>query len=348
MNSQNKKIKAGILGATGAVGQKLITLLINHPLFEISALAASEKSAGKKYSDACKWLEPIELPDSIADMQVQLCKPVLDCKIVFSGLDSSVAGTVESEMASAGYAVISNSKNHRMDVSVPLVIPEINSSHFDMIRSQSFPNGGFIVTNPNCAVVVLAIALFPVYHTFGLKNILVTTMQAISGAGYPGVPSLDILGNVIPHISDEEPKIETELQKIFGSFSTGTFSPAKFNISAMVNRVPVRDGHTVAVSFETETKADKDSIIKAIKDFNLEAKAQSGFDVLKYFDSPFRPQPLLDVNANSGMTVSAGNLRQCNVLDWKLTALGHNTIRGAAGAAIINAEYLLRKGYICS
>ncbi len=347
MNSPQNKIKAGILGATGAVGQKLISLLISHPLFEITALAASEKSAGKKYSDACKWLEPLELPQSISDMQVQLCKPGLDCKIVFSGLDSSVAGDVETEMASAGYAVISNSKNHRMDVSVPLVIPEINSGHFELIRSQSFPNGGFIVTNPNCAVVVLALALFPVYRTFGLKNIFVTTMQAISGAGYPGVPSLDILGNVIPHISDEEPKIESELHKIFGSLN-GSIAPADFNISAMVNRVPVKDGHTVAVSFETQKKTDKDSIIKAINDFNIEAKAQSGFDVIKYFDSPFRPQPLLDANANSGMTVSIGNLRQCNVLDWKLTALGHNTIRGAAGAAIINAEYLLRKGFICS
>lgn len=347
MNSPKNKIKAGILGATGAVGQKLISLLISHPLFEITALAASEKSAGKKYSDACKWLEPLELPQSISDMQVQLCKPGLDCKIVFSGLDSSVAGDVETEMASAGYAVISNSKNHRMDVSVPLVIPEINSVHFELIRSQSIPNGGFIVTNPNCAVVVLALALFPVYRTFGLKNVFVTTMQAISGAGYPGVPSLDILGNVIPHISDEEPKIESELHKIFGSLN-GSIAPADFNISAMVNRVPVKDGHTVAVSFETQKKADKDSIIKAINDFNIEAKAQSGFDVIKYFDSPFRPQPLLDANANSGMTVSIGNLRQCNVLDWKLTALGHNTIRGAAGAAIINAEYLLRKGFICS
>lgn len=341
------KIKVGVLGCTGAVGQKLISLLENHPLFELTEIAASEKSAGKIYKDTVNWLEPKDIPSDIANMTIKNCLPDLDCKILFSGLDSKVAGEIESKMADSGYIVISNSKNHRMSEDVPLVIPEINSDHFKLADSQKQNNQkGFIITNPNCSTIVLCLSLFPVYKNFGLKKVIVSTMQAISGAGYPGVPSLDILGNVVPHIPDEEAKMETETLKIFGKYENGKISFADFKVSAMCNRVPVKDGHTISVSFETEKKASGEEILKCIENFNKEIKKDSDTDVLRYFDNPFRPQPMLDSGKGGGMTVSIGNLRECKVLDWKFTALGHNTIRGAAGAAIINAEYLVKKGLI--
>ncbi|MFA5405278.1 MAG: aspartate-semialdehyde dehydrogenase, partial [Ignavibacteria bacterium] len=271
-----------------------------------------------------------------------------NAKILFSGLDSSVAGKIETEFAKAGYIVVSNSKNHRMEKDVPLIIPEINSEHFKLIDIQrkKWKSGGFIITNPNCSTIVLAIALFPIYKTFGLTKVIVTTMQAISGAGYPGVPSLDILGNVVPHIKDEEEKIQTEVLKILGKLENDRINYADFRVSASCNRVPVRDGHTISVSFETKTKAKKEEIIKAfgkIRNYNFEFSPNK---VIEYTDNPFRPQPLLDANHDKGMRITTGNLRKCNVLDWKFTALGHNTIRGAAGAAILNAEWLIHNGYI--
>ncbi|MBF0312442.1 MAG: aspartate-semialdehyde dehydrogenase [Oligoflexia bacterium] len=343
-----QKIKVGVLGCTGAVGQKLISLLEDHPLFEITAIAASENSAGKIYKDVVNWLEAKDIPASVAGMTIQKCLPGLDCKIVFSGLDSKVAGEIEQNMALHGYVVISNSKNHRMVDEVPLVIPEVNAEHLQLIQKQSgqfkCKEGGMIITNPNCSTVVLCVSLFPIYKCFGLSKVVVTTMQAISGAGYPGVPSLDILGNVIPYISEEEGKIETETLKILGKYDSGAIKFASIKISAMCNRVAVKDGHTMSISFETERKASKEEILKCIEEYNREVKVD--FDVLRYFDNPARPQPLLDAAKGKGMTVSVGNLRECSVLDWKMTALGHNTIRGAAGAAIINAEYLLRKGLV--
>ncbi|MCI0473311.1 MAG: aspartate-semialdehyde dehydrogenase [Ignavibacteria bacterium] len=341
------KIKAGILGCTGAVGQKLISLLETHPLFEVTEIAASENSAGKIYKDTVNWLEPKDIPANIAGMTIKSCKPGLNCKVVFSGLDSKVAGEIEHEMAENGYAVISNSRNHRMMDDVPLVIPEVNSEHLHLIDAQKAKyKNGFIVTNPNCSTVVLCMSLYPVYRKFGLKRVVVTTMQAISGAGYPGVPSLDIMGNVVPHIPGEEEKMETETLKIFGKFENGKIDFASFGISAMCNRVPVKDGHTMSVSFETEKKASKEEILECFEEYNNEHKNAAEADVLRYFGNPFRPQPLLDAGKGNGMTVSVGNLRECKVLGWKFTALGHNTIRGAAGAAIINAEYLAKKGLI--
>lgn len=342
------KIKAGILGCTGAVGQKLITLLSNHPEFEISDIAASESSSGKLYENAVRWNESTPIPDKIKKMTVKKCKPGMNAKILFSGLDSTVAGKIEADFAKAGYIVVSNSKNHRMEKDVPLIIPEINFEHFKLIDLQKkrWNSGGFIVTNPNCSTIVLAVSLYPVYKYFGLNKVIVTSMQAISGAGYPGVPSLDILGNIIPHIKDEEEKIQTETLKIFGKFDKGEISFAEFNISASCNRVPVRNGHTLSVSFETKTKAKSEDIIKSfgkIKNLGFNFSPEK---VIEYFDDPFRPQPLLDANSDKGMKVSIGNLRECNVLDWKFTALGHNTIRGAAGAAILNAEWLVHNGYI--
>jgi aspartate-semialdehyde dehydrogenase len=342
------KIKAGILGCTGTVGQKLIALLSNHQDFEITEIAASEQSAGKEYIDVVNWKEQTQIPKSVKNMVIKKCKPELDANILFSGLDSSVAEKIEEDFAKAGYVIVSNSKNHRMEEDVPLIIPEINSEHCKLIDSQKkrWNSGGFIVTNPNCSTVALAISLYPIYKNFGLSKVMVTTMQAISGAGYPGVPSLDILGNVVPHITDEEEKIQIEMLKIFGQLDGNKISFADFKVSASCNRVPVRDGHTLSVSFETAKKISKEDIIKSfdiIKNFGYEFSPEK---VIEYTNDPFRPQPLLDANLDKGMRVTIGNLRKCNVLDWKFTALGHNTIRGAAGAAILNAEWLLHNGYI--
>ena len=342
-----EKIKAGVLGCTGAVGQKLIALLDKHPLFEVTEIAASERSAGSIYENTVNWLEPNDIPGKIAGMKIKNCSPDLDCKVLFSGLDSKVAGEIESTMAESGYVVVSNSRNHRMFDDVPLIIPEINAEHYKLIDAQKQNNRkGFIVTNPNCSTIVLCLSLYPVYKSFGLKKVMVTTMQAISGAGYPGVPSLDILGNVVPHIPDEEAKMETETLKIFGKYENGKINFADFKISAMCNRVPVRDGHTISVSFETEKKATADQILNSFDEYNTEFLKDTGIDVIRYFENPFRPQPILDAGKGNGMTVSVGNLRECRVLDWKYTALGHNTIRGAAGAAIINAEYLVKEGLL--
>ncbi|MCB0726379.1 MAG: aspartate-semialdehyde dehydrogenase [Ignavibacteriae bacterium] len=342
-----EKIKAGVLGCTGAVGQKLIALLDKHPLFEVTEIAASERSAGSIYENTVNWLEPNDIPGNIAGMKIKNCSPDLDCKVLFSGLDSKVAGEIESTMAENGYVVVSNSRNHRMFDDVPLIIPEINAEHYKLIDAQKQNNRkGFIVTNPNCSTIVLCLSLYPVYKSFGLKKVMVTTMQAISGAGYPGVPSLDILGNVVPHIPDEEAKMETETLKIFGKYENGKINFADFKISAMCNRVPVRDGHTISVSFETEKKATADQILNSFDEYNTEFLKDTGIDVIRYFENPFRPQPILDAGKGNGMTVSVGNLRECRVLDWKYTALGHNTIRGAAGAAIINAEYLVKEGLL--
>lgn len=342
------KIKVGVLGCTGTVGQKLILLLKEHPDFEIAEIAASENSAGKKYSDQVNWKQDIDIPESIAGMTIKKCEPGLDAKILFSGLDSSVAGEIETAMAKAGYIVVSNSKNHRMDEDVPLSIPEINESHFSIIEQQKkrWNSGGFIVTNPNCSVIVIAIALYPIYKKFGLKNVMVTTMQAVSGAGYPGVASLDILGNVVPHIKDEEEKIEIELSKILGEYKDNKINDAKITTSVTCNRVPVKDGHTTCISFETEKKATKEEIIASFGSVASANYFTSPSKVIYYYDDPFRPQPLLDANKDKGMAIHTSNVRKCNVLDWKFTAMGHNVVRGAAGAAILNAEYLLHKGYL--
>lgn len=342
------KIKAGILGCTGAVGQKFITLLQNHPIFEISELAASEKSAGKKYIDAVNWTESSPIPDKIKNKIVKKCIPDLNCKIVFSGLDSSVAGEIEDNFANAGYYVISNSRNHRMDEDVPLLIPELNPGHISLLIKQlkRRNSGGFIVTNPNCSTVVLCLSILPFLKSNKIEKILVSTMQAISGAGYPGVPSLDILGNVIPHIKDEEEKIQSEPLKIFGEYKNNKIIFSNIKISSMCNRVPVIDGHTLSVSVKLKNKTSIEKIISNIDSIKTEKLNSSPEKLIYYFSNPSRPQPSRDVNLGNGMSISIGNLRKCNILDYKYTALGHNTIRGAAGLAIMNAEFLLKKGLI--
>ena len=345
----SRKIKVGILGATGSVGQKFIELLYNHPWFEITALAASERSSNKSYIDAANWFMPTKCPDYISEMPVQICKPNLDCEIVFSGLDSSVAGEVETEFANAGYIVLSNAKNHRMDVDVPLLVPEINSKHLELINNQEYGKGK-IITNPNCSTIGLVLALKPLIDNFGIDSVHAVTMQALSGAGYPGVASLDIIDNVIPFINGEEGKIETEPLKIFGQYEEGKIKYQDFKISAQCNRVAVTDGHLECVSVSLSQKVSEKEIIKVWQEFTAEPQQlklpSAPQKPLYYFHEDNYPQPKLHRNLDKGMAASIGRLRKCNIFDYKFNVLSHNTIRGAAGGAILNAELMIKKGYL--
>jgi aspartate-semialdehyde dehydrogenase len=344
------KIAVGVLGATGAVGQKFIKLLENHPWFEVTAVAASERSAGKKYGEVTAWKQTTPIPASVATLEVKPCVPGLDCRVVFSGLDASIAGTVEEEFAKAGYVVLSNSKNHRLDPDVPLVIPELNYDHLGLIpiQRQNRNCSGYIVTNSNCSTMFLAMALGPLHKQFGVSTVFVTTMQAVSGAGYPGVPSLDILGNVIPYIGGEEEKMEIETRKILGQFNGSTVELAPFPVSAQCNRVAVEDGHMESVTVKLATKASTADLIEAMNSFSgppqelgLPSAPARPIVVMEAQD---RPQPRFDVNHSHGMATLIGRIRPCSILDYKFTALGHNTIRGAAGASILNAELLKAQG----
>ncbi|MBI2327797.1 aspartate-semialdehyde dehydrogenase [Candidatus Curtissbacteria bacterium] len=347
-----KKIKVGILGATGAVGQRLVQLLTNHPWFEINSLCASEKSAGKPYGDIVNWKISTGIPGEIAKLKVGLCEPTIDAKLVFSALDSSVAGEIEENFAKNGYVVVSNSRNHRMDSDVPLLIPEVNASHLKLIEIQKKRWGlrGFIVTNPNCTVCGLTLVLKPLDDAFGVKKVIVTSMQALSGAGYPGVASLDALDNVIPYIDGEEEKLETEPLKILGEFKNGRIVDRDLKISAHCNRVSVRDGHTETLTIEFEKKPARDAIIKVLSGFKGESYKldlpSAPKKPIVYLPGRDRPQPVLDRNIGDGMSVAVGRVRESSVLDFKLVLLVHNTIRGAAGAAILNAELLLAKRLI--
>lgn len=344
-----KKIPVGILGATGMVGQKFVELLSNHPWFEIVALAASERSQGKKYGDAMKWMMASSISPSLANMPVNACIPNLPCKVVFSGLDSEVAGEIEATFAHAGYIVISNSRNHRMDPTVPLVIPEVNGDHLELIKKQKFSQG-MIVTNPNCSVIGIATALKPLTDRWDIEKAHVVTLQAVSGAGYPGVPSFDILDNVIPFISGEEEKVQTEPLKILGSLQNGKILPHPMNISAQCNRVAVMDGHMACISVKFKHPAQAEEIIQAWQSFSRDPQAMqlpmAPIQPIVYFHDEKHPQPKLHRHLDKGMVVSIGRLRKCPLFDWKFTILSHNTIRGAAGCAILNAELMVKKGLI--
>jgi aspartate-semialdehyde dehydrogenase len=345
-------IPVGILGATGMVGQQFIALLANHPWFHVEWLGASQRSEGKAYRDAAAWRLPGPLPDAVAVRTVEAATPGRAPRLVFSGLDSSVAGEIETAFAAAGHIIVSNSRNHRMEPTVPLLIPEVNADHLALLDAQGAAYGwkGRIVTNPNCAVVVMAMALAPL-RQFGLRTTMITTLQAISGAGYPGVASWDILANVIPHIGGgEEEKVETEAKKILGSLDNGAVTLHAVIVSATTTRVPVHDGHTGSISVGLEQKPPLDAIIDAWRSFKgrpqmLELPSAPPQPIV-YLTEPNRPQPSLDVHRGGGMTVSVGRLRACPVLDYKFIALGHNTIRGAAGAAILNAELMHREGLL--
>ncbi len=345
-------IPVGILGATGMVGQQFIALLADHPWFKVEYLGASERSAGKTFRDAAAWRLPNRLPDEVAGRVVEPAAPGTAPRLVFSGLDSSVAGEIEAAFARAGHIVVSNSRNYRMLDSVPLMIPEVNAGHLKLLECQGTAQGwkGRIVTNPNCAAIVICMALAPL-RQFGLSSVLVTTLQAISGAGYPGVPSWDILANVIPHIGGgEEEKVENETRKILGSLGNGKVDNHPVRVSATTTRVPVKDGHTASVSVGLEQKPDPDAVVDAWRSFRGRPQElglpSAPPEPVVYLDEVNRPQPLLDVNRHGGMTVSVGRLRDCALLDYKFVALGHNTIRGAAGAAILNAELMHAEGLL--
>jgi aspartate-semialdehyde dehydrogenase len=343
-------VPVGILGATGMVGQQFVALLSQHPWFKVEWLGASQRSAGKAFRDAAAWRLPDPLPDDVASRVVEAAVPGGAPKLVFSGLDSSVAGEIEAAFAHAGHVVVSNSRNYRMVDTVPLLIPEINAQHLCLLDAQSGAQGwtGRIITNPNCATVVLAMALAPL-RQFGLSTTMITTLQAISGAGYPGVPSWDILGNVIPHIGGgEEEKIETETKKILGSLGQGKIEDHPVRLSATTTRVPVQNGHTGSIAVGLDEVVPPEAIIDAWTSFKglpQEWELPSApRQPLVYLREPNRPQPILDVDREGGMTVTIGRLRPCPLLTYKFVALGHNTIRGAAGAAILNAELLHRQG----
>jgi aspartate-semialdehyde dehydrogenase len=333
------------------VGQQFIALLATHPWFKVKWLGASSRSEGKTYQDAAAWRLPAPLPPDVAGMPVDAATPGRAPKLVFSGLDSSVAGEIEGAFARAGHFIISNSRNYRMEPDVPLLIPEINAEHLALLGVQAAGRGwtGRIVTNPNCSTVVLSMALAPL-RQFGLKSVVITTLQAISGAGYPGVASWDILGNVIPFIDGEEHKIETETKKILGCCGAHGVDPHPVTVSASTTRVAVHDGHTESISVALENRPSADAIVDAFNSFKGKPQ-QLGLpsapaQPVVYLTERNRPQPALDVNRGGGMTVSVGRLRQCPVFDYKFIALGHNTIRGAAGAAILNAELMHREGLL--
>jgi aspartate-semialdehyde dehydrogenase len=333
------------------VGQQFIALLANHPWFRVTWLGASHRSEGKPFREAAAWRLPVPLPDDVAQLQVESATPGGAPQLVFSALDSSVAGDIEKSFAEAGHLVVSNSRNHRMEHDVPLLVAEVNAEHLALLPVQAAERGwkGRIVTNPNCSTVVLSLALAPLCE-FGLQTVMVTTLQAVSGAGYPGVPSWDILGNVIPFIDGEEHKIETETKKILGTLEGHRVEPHPARISAQTTRVPVQNGHTESVSVALEQQPPLDAIIDALTRFKgrpqLLGLPSAPAQPIVYLHERNRPQPTLDVDRGAGMTVSVGRLRPCPVLGYKFIALGHNTVRGAAGAAILNAELMHSEGLL--
>lgn len=346
-------IRVGILGATGTVGQRVIHMLRNHPWFKVTALAASDRSEGKRFADVCNWKLPFDMPDEVKDIKVFGCRPPLDCDIVISSLPSEIAIEAEVAFAAAGYPVISNSSSFRMPEDVPLVIPEINPDHLGVIPVQKKNRGydkGFLLTNPNCTTVGLAMVLAPLHKAFGVEAVMMTSMQAISGAGYPGVSSMDMIDNVVPHIGGEEEKVEVEPQKILGTFTGSKIESATFKVSAQCNRVPVQDGHLESVRVKLTKKVSVDDVIQVLESFTglpqelkLPTAPARPIIVRKEAD---RPQTRLDRDAENGMATVVGRISKDTIFDFKLTLISHNTIRGAAGAAILNAELLRAKNII--
>ncbi len=349
---ETRRIPVGVLGATGMVGQKFVSFLENHPWFEITWLGASDRSAGKKYREATSWRLSGVMPRAVRDIVVTECIPGERApSLLFSATDASVATEIERAFAAAGCTVVSNSRNHRMEDDVPLLVPEINPEHLKLLLQQKRNRGwtGQIATNPNCSTAVLVMALAPL-KKFGMKRVIVTTMQAISGAGYPGVASMDINANVIPFIGGEEEKMERETQKILGDFTGSRVEPLAAKVSASCNRVPVVDGHLMSVSLEFETRISEADILAAWRGWRplpqqKDLPSAPPCPVI-YMQEPDRPQPRRDAERENGMAVFTGRLRRCPVLDFKFLALGHNTVRGAAGAAVLNAELMKSEGYI--
>ncbi len=346
-----RKIEVGVLGATGMVGQHFVKFLEGHPWFRLAWAGASDRSMRKKYRDAMKWHLPGVTPAEAADLTVEECKPGNAPRLVFSAMDASVATEIERAFAEAGHVVVSNSRNHRMERDVPLLVPEINPDHLKLVPVQQRQRGwkGQIVTNPNCSTVVLTMGLAPL-KPFGIKRVIATTLQAISGAGYPGVPSMDIVGNVIPFIGGEEEKMQQETQKILGEFRGDHVEPLAARVSAHCNRVPVVDGHTVTISVELSSQPEEKDLIDAYERFTSVPQERglpsAPARPVIYMPQQDRPQPRRDVERERGMAAFVGRVRRCPALDWKLVALGHNTVRGAAGAAVLNAELMLSEGML--
>ena len=344
------RIEVGILGATGMVGQHFVKFLQGHPWFDLKWLGASDRSAGKKYKDAMTWHLGV-VPETVAGITVEDCKPGNAPRLLFSAMDAGVATDIERAFAQAGHVVVSNSRNHRMEQDVPLLVPEINADHLKLIPGQQRARGwkGQIVTNPNCSTVVLTMGLAPM-KKFGITRLITTTMQAISGAGYPGVASMDIVGNVIPFIGNEEEKMQEETQKILGEFRGDRIEPLAARVSAHCNRVAVVDGHTVTVSVEFSSKPSAADLRHAIDTFRAlpqeRALPSAPPRPVIYMEEPNRPQPRKDAERERGMAAFVGRLRPCPALDYKFVALGHNTIRGAAGAAVLNAELMHSEGML--
>lgn len=346
------RVPIAILGATGVVGQRFVELLADHPFFEIAALAASERSAGRSYAEACNWVIPGDPPSSVGGMIVSPLAPTLPARLVFSALPAGVAREVEPRFAKAGYALCSNASAFRNEPDVPLVIPEVNPDHLALIRRQQKERGwtGFIVTNPNCTATGIALILKPLHDAFGLQKVFATTMQAVSGAGHPGLPALDVLGNVVPYIDGEEEKIEQETRLLLGTIAGGQRVEAGFFVSAQANRVPVTDGHTICLSLGFEDRPTVEAAIATLAGFRGPERVRklpsapehpvlirSGAD---------RPQPLRDRNAEGGMAATVGRVRGCALLDLRMVIVVHNTLRGAAGGSILNAELLVAAGRV--
>lgn len=347
----NRKYRVGILGATGMVGQRFVQLLENHPQFEVTAVAASDRSQGKTYREACTWRLTGEMPASVRTMTVQPPAPPLDCDLVFSSLPGDIARESEGSFAEAGYPVISNSSAFRMDEDVPLLIPEVNHEHLGLLERQRtrYPSGGYLVTNPNCSTIMIALALAPLQATFGVEACVATTLQALSGAGYPGVASLDILDNVLPYIGGEEEKIETETKKILGRFNESQIDAAPMAVSAQCHRVNVNDGHMAAMRVKFARKVEIDELREALASFRSLPQELGLYSApatpIVIRDEQDRPQPKHDRDAGNGMTITVGRIFPDTVLDYRFVVLSHNTIRGAAGAAILNAELLIATGH---
>jgi aspartate-semialdehyde dehydrogenase len=346
-----RKIEVGVLGATGMVGQHFVRFLRDHPWFELTWVGASDRSAGKPYAEATTWRLEGAMPDKVAPLTVAACEPKNAPKLVFSAMDASVATDIERAFAEAGHLVVSNSRNHRMEPDVPLLVPEINHDHLRILPKQRAARGwqGGIVTNPNCSTIVMTLGLAPL-KPFGIKRIIASTLQAISGAGYPGVASMDINANIIPFIGGEEPKMESETQKIMGELVDGHFQPLSAKVSAHCNRVPVVDGHTVCISVELEQKPGLDALRQAFDEYASLPQARKLPSApprpVIYMDQADRPQPRRDAERENGMAVFVGRLRECPVFDYKFIACGHNTVRGAAGAAVLNAELMYAEGFL--
>ena len=347
----SRKYRVGILGATGMVGQRFVQLLENHPQFEVSAVAASDRSQGKTFAEACTWRLSGEMPEAVRSLPVQPPTPPLDCDLVFSSLPGEMARDTEGSFAAAGYPVISNSSAFRMDEDVPLLIPEVNHRHLGLLEQQKKKyDRGFIVTNPNCSTIMLALALAPLHASFGIEATIATTLQALSGAGYPGVASLDILDNVLPYIGGEEEKIESETTKILGRFNDAHIELAPMAVSAQCHRVNVADGHMAAVRVKLARQAPLSEVRESLTSFSSLPQELGLYSApatpIVVRDEQDRPQPKLDRDAGNGMTVTIGRLKPDSVFDYRFAALSHNTIRGAAGAAILNAELLIALGHL--